>query len=164
MAKLDLLPNFPPTLKHNITALSTCVAEYIAATSTAQQTRWIRRMLKDTHIAVVQADSPEDGQSVRNTRSEQHGPDKAAKFIDLLHLYATHQSQKGTIAISHVPTDEQLATSSPNPSSAKHSRASYKSCNSQFNRLQTPKLLRRGHGECHESHNNRCRRRTSMPL
>ena len=97
------------SLKRNITALSTCQAEYIAATSAAQQTTWIRRLLQDVHML---RNSPTplmiDNQSAIHVANSA-GPTKRQKFKDLRHHYLTHQAAKGTIAIAHVPTDEQIA-------------------------------------------------------
>ena len=97
------------SLKQNIMALSTCEAEYIAATSAAQQTTWIRRLLQNVQML---PNSPTplmiDNQSAIQVANST-GPTKRRKFIDLRHQYFTHQATKETIPIAHVPTDEQTA-------------------------------------------------------
>ena len=53
------------------------------------------------------ADTPDDIQPVGKNVANNTGPRQRRIFIDLRHQCLEQQSQKGTIYISHVPTDDQ---------------------------------------------------------
>ena len=97
------------SMKQTITALSTCEAEYIAATAAAQQTTWIRRILQDVNI-LPPSPTPFriDIQSAIRV-AKNSGPTKRRKFIDLRHHYLAHQTTVKAIDIKHISTKEMLA-------------------------------------------------------
>lgn len=95
--------------KQTINALSTCEAEHIAATSAAQQTTWIRRILQDIQMNTT---SPTtffiDNQSAILI-AKNKGPTNRRKFIDLRHHYLIHQARTKTIHITHISSAKMLA-------------------------------------------------------
>ena len=91
------------SLKQSITALSKCEAEYIAATSAAQQTTWIRGMLNDIDMLPPKATPFHiDTQSAIRV-AKNSGRTKRGKFIDHRHHYLSHQTRANAISIRHIP-------------------------------------------------------------
>lgn len=95
--------------KQRIQALSTCEAEYIAATSTTQLTQWLRRLLYNCHLI---GNSPiplyMDNTSAIQVATSR-GPTKRHKFIDLRHHYLQSHITNKTIHIKHIPSKQMLA-------------------------------------------------------
>jgi hypothetical protein len=95
--------------KQKVTALSSCEAEYMAATAAACQGVWLRRMIgellgetgKGTPLFI---DNMSAIQLCKNPVFHER-----SKHIDTRYHYIRECVQKGKIAVEYVPTGEQLA-------------------------------------------------------
>ena len=102
--------------KQGIQALSTCEAEYIAATTAVQTTQCLRRILSEINL-LPPAPTPlyVDNQAAiaiaKNT-----APTRKRKFIELRHHFLRAHIRRGSIKIMHVPSRDMLADLLTKPS------------------------------------------------
>ncbi|CDF38072.1 unnamed protein product [Chondrus crispus] len=88
----------------DVVALSTCEAEYIAASHAAQQKIWLRRLLQDMqhpqkHPTPIFIDNESTIQIAENS-----APTRRRKLIDVRHHHLQHHIQSANIATEHIPT------------------------------------------------------------
>ena len=97
------------TQKQKVIALSSCEAEYIAATTAACQSVWLRRMLGELlgqagGAATLYVDNKSAIQLCKNPVFHDR-----SKHIETRFHFIRECVQDGKIAVEYVPTDEQLA-------------------------------------------------------
>ena len=98
--------------KQRCVALSTAEAEYVAMSSAAQESVWLRKLIAELTNSPNSEDSPtvlyEDNQSaIAMTKNPQfHG---RAKHIDNKHHFIRQQVNQGTIVLQYCPTAEMVA-------------------------------------------------------
>ena len=95
--------------KQKVIALSSCEAEYIAATTAACQGVWLRRMLGELlgqagGTATLYVDNKSAIQLCKNPVFHDR-----SKHIETHFHFIRECVQDGKIAVEYVPTDEQLA-------------------------------------------------------
>ena len=101
--------------KQNIHALSTCEAEYIAASTAAQQSLWLRRMLADMHM-LWKAPTPMYIDNMATIRiAKNTSPTKRRKYIDLRHHFLHAQVAQQRIRAVHIPSQQMLADALTKP-------------------------------------------------
>lgn len=96
--------------KQATVALSTCEAEYCAKSVAAQETIWMRNVLKDFGL---QEDGPtrlmSDNCSGISWANGEKLPGKRAKHIDVRVHYIRELVRDGKIKVSYVPSEENDA-------------------------------------------------------
>ena len=95
--------------KQKTVAMSTCEAEYLSASSAAQQSMWLQRLLSDIgHTpkppASLLIDNYSAIQVARNT-----SPTKHRKYIDLRHHFIQDLIQTERLRVEHTPSLTMLA-------------------------------------------------------
>lgn len=95
--------------KQRVVALSSCEAEYVAATAAACQGVWLGRMLDEligggTVRAVLKVDNKSAIALAKNPVHHER-----SKHIDTKYHFIRDCVQRGDIAVEHVRTEEQLA-------------------------------------------------------
>ena len=95
--------------KQNVVALSTCEAEYLAASTAVQQTTWLRRILSECHQTQttptpLYLDNSSAIQIAKNT-----APTKRRKLIDIRHHHLHHHIARSTVQVQHIPSAQNLA-------------------------------------------------------
>lgn len=92
--------------KQSMQALSTCEAEYIAATTAVHTTLWLRRLLSELSLLPrsptrLLVDNKGAIAIATNTART-----KKRKFIDLRHHYLREHINLGNIIVAHVPSSQ----------------------------------------------------------
>ena len=104
--------------KQACVALSTAEADYVALSSAAQESIWLRRLISELGSPLKTAITIyEDNQSaiamIKN--SQFHG---RAKYIDIKYHFICEQVNGGHIKLKYCPTDETTADMFTKPLSA----------------------------------------------
>lgn len=101
--------------KQTIIALSTTEAEYISATTAAQHTLWLQRLLSINS----QTTSPEPTHYIDNKSAiqiaENQAPTRHRKFIDIRHHYLQHHFKNGNFTLQHILTGAMLTNKLTKP-------------------------------------------------
>lgn len=89
--------------------MTTCAAEYIALSNTAQHLQWLRELLseitgKPPPPSLLQGDN-----SSSQTTANSAGPTKRSKYISIRYHYIRDQIRRGEIKLQHVPSAKLIA-------------------------------------------------------
>jgi hypothetical protein len=95
--------------KQKVVALSSCEAEYVAATTAACQAMWLRRLLDDitskqSGATTIFIDNKSAIQLCKNPVFHDR-----SKHIEVRYHYIRHCIDDGKINVEHISTSEQLA-------------------------------------------------------
>ena len=95
--------------RQSCTAQSTVEAEYVAASETAKEAVWIKRILPELQLntegpITIYCDNQGTIQLTRNPEQRQK-----TKHIDLRYHYIREQQDKGQIEIRYIESENQLA-------------------------------------------------------
>jgi hypothetical protein len=95
--------------KQKIVTLSSCEAEYVAATTAACQAVWLRRLLEDlttkqSGITTISIDSRSEIKLCKNPVFHDQ-----SKHIEVRYHYIRHCIDSGQITVKHISIGEQLA-------------------------------------------------------
>jgi hypothetical protein len=97
------------SVKQKTVALSSCEAEYMAATATACQAAWLRRLLgellnKEEEVVKLFIDNQSTIQLIKNPVFHDR-----SKHIDTRHHFIREYVADGRVAVEHIGTTNQLA-------------------------------------------------------
>lgn len=95
--------------KQRVVALSTCEAEYLAASMATQQTNWLRRPLWDLNTPEPSPTPLFIDNRAAILVANNTTPTKRRKFIDIRHHHLHGHIERGLIQPQHVPTQDNLA-------------------------------------------------------
>jgi hypothetical protein len=106
---LTLIVNTLQSVKQQVVALSSCVAEYIAASTTSTQTIWLVRLLsdllgRDTGAVKLWVDSKSALALAKNPVFHER-----SKHIRLRHHFIRGCLEEGSIKTGYINTKDQLA-------------------------------------------------------
>lgn len=95
--------------KQNIQALSTCEAEYLAASHAVQTSLWLRQLLLSLNILPSCPTTLNIDNSASVNIANNIGPTKRRKYIDIRHHHLREHVQKKNITVKHVSSSQMLA-------------------------------------------------------
>ena len=106
--------------KQKTVDLSSCEAEYLAASSATQQTNWLRRLPTDLHLLPLSTSlavpTPLDIDNHGAIQvANNAAPTKLRKFIDIRHHHMHDNITKGVITPCHIPTQDNVAEAFTKP-------------------------------------------------
>ena len=110
-----LSPNSSPiswsSRKQNLVATSTCDAEYVALSEAVSECIWLQQLIKDTKLKEVQSRPAnmlcDNTSAIALANNPSHH--KRSKHIDVKHHHVRDHMDQGTITITHVPTNDNIA-------------------------------------------------------
>ena len=95
--------------KQKVHALSTWEAEYVAASTAAQQSFWLRRMLEDMRM-LWKAPTPLYIDNMATIRiAKNTSPNNRRKYMDLRHRFLHAEVAQQRLRVVHIPSQQMLA-------------------------------------------------------
>ena len=110
-----LAPNSSPvswtSRKQKLVATSTCNSEYVALSEAVSECIWLQQLLKDINLKGVQSHPAK--MFCDNTSAIALGDNacyhRRSKHIDIKHHHVRDEQARGTISISHIPSNDNVA-------------------------------------------------------
>lgn len=94
--------------KQGIVSLSTCEAEYVAAAAATVEVKFVRNILHEMQINVPRPIKIFED-NVGSIHISKNPETKRSKNIDTKYHYLRHQTWKGLIELTYIPSKQQLA-------------------------------------------------------
>ena len=95
--------------KISTVVLTTCAAEYIALSNTAQHMQWLREFMTEITGERHKASVLRQDNAGAEKTAESTGPTKRAKYISVRHHFVRDHVRRKEIQLKHVPSEENTA-------------------------------------------------------